>query len=433
MSKPLRILSINFPFQSRDVVEEGTLLTERALFDFDVVVIRPEQFPASRDYQGYRVFNSVMETKRIELDRLFQQGGVLVVILDAPDIYRVDTGGYSSSTKYEANNYQFLRHDFVASVRSGIGQQINYSDPGEPFVSVLKKSTVAWTAYLSSIPGHPFNDLKFFASAGAGTAIAGKMPYREGHLVLLPNLKQLDEGSFFEACAEYRYKRQGSTPPDWVEGVSLPGIPVIQDKINDLNKQISELQVARSEAEQELQARSAYLKLLYEKGKAQLEPIVLRALDDLGFGTTPGEIIQGTNYEIDGRTKNGSMDGIVEVKGSRKQIALDEFSPFVIKILADQEARNAISKGILVGNSLCETKPETRLGDLVFSPHVLEAAKRNSVALINSTELFCLCCTLLDGVEVDEAAIREAIINSNGFVDLKPFCGVPPWHRPGSV
>jgi len=29
-----------------------------------------------------------------------------------------------------------------------------------------------------------------------------------------------------------------------------------------------------------------------------LEPIVRRALDDLGFGTTPSAIIAGTNYEI---------------------------------------------------------------------------------------------------------------------------------------
>jgi hypothetical protein len=173
--------------------------------------------------------------------------------------------------------------------------------------------------------------------------------------------------------------------------------------------------------------RVALRKLLYEKGKTQLEPTVRRALDDLGFGTKPGETITGTNYEIDGRTTNGLSPGIIEVKGSKKQIALDEFSPFVIKILADYQATNIMSKGILIGNGLCETKPESRLGDKVFSPHVLDAAKRNSVALINSIELYWACCTLLEGHIVDKDALREALLDGNGYVDLSPFCGTNPF------
>ncbi len=35
-----------------------------------------------------------------------------------------------------------------------------------------------------------------------------------------------------------------------------------------------------------------YQMLLYEKGKTQLEPIVVRALNDLGFGAIAGEIIE---------------------------------------------------------------------------------------------------------------------------------------------
>jgi hypothetical protein len=150
-------------------------------------------------------------------------------------------------------------------------------------------------------------------------------------------------------------------------------------------------------------------------------------LNDFGFKVTPSEVIKGTNYEIDGRTTEGSEPGIIEVKGSRKQIALDEFSPFVVKILADQQASNVISKGIMVGNGLCETRPEERLVDVVFSPHVLEGSKRNSIALINSIELYWLCCTLLEGGTVDKAAVREAILNGNGYIDLKPFCGKSPW------
>ena len=428
MSKQLKVISINFPFLSTEVVEEDTLATDRALFDFDVVVIRPHRFSqAMQDYSTYSYFESLMSKKKTELDRLFAQGGVLVVLLDVPSILTVNTGSYSTGGTYRVNNYEFLKYNFVGCLRSGSGERISYADPSEPFVAVLKNSKVAWTAYVASVPEYPLNDLKFFASAGAGTAVAGRMAYGEGHLILLPNLKQLDEPSFFEACAEYRYKRQGSKPPDWVPQVFVPGLSAIDSEVESVEKQMSALQASAAQLRQSADELSAFRKLLYEKGKTQLEPIVRRALDVLGFETTPGGTIGGTIYEIDGRTRQGSLPGIVEVKGSKNRIVFDEFSPFVVKILADHQASSVVSKGILIGNGLCEKRPETRLGDVVFSQHVLDGSKRNSVALINSTELYWLCCTLLGGDTVDKNAVREAILNGNGHVDLKPFCGKSPW------
>jgi hypothetical protein len=73
-----------------------------------------------------------------------------------------------------------------------------------------------------------------------------------------------------------------------------------------------------------------------------------------------------------------------------------------------------------------ESRPNSRLGDAVFSRHVLDGAQTNSIALINPVELYWLCCTLLDG-SVDTDAVRNAILTGNGYVDLKPFCGKSPF------
>jgi hypothetical protein len=432
MSKKLRTLSINFQFQDPTVVIEPSLATERALFDFDVVVIRPLGFDGFKrgDFALEQTIETVMGTKRGELGRLWAQGGVLVVVADVPDRYEVTTGGYSMGTRYSATNYDFLDIRFANSLHTGRGQKIEYHDPTEPFVTVLKNSEVAWTAYFADTPEYPFSDLRFFATAGRGTALAGKMQCGEGHLIVLPNLTLLDEESFFEACADYRYKRQGSTPPDWVKSVSVPGLGLIEADIAKIDKQMSDLETARKELEQGFDERASYRKLLYEKGKTQLEPIALRALDDLGFGTKPSEIIRGTNYEIDGRTTKGSSPGIIETKGSKKQILLDEFSPFVVKLLPDYDATGVMSKGIFVGNGLCGDDPGKRLGNVVFSPHVLKAATGHSVALINSVELYWLCCDLLSGRTVDLEALRETILAANGYVDLKKFCdGEPPFGK----
>ena len=120
MSKQLRVISINFPFQSTEVVEEDSLATQKALFDFDVVVIRPPGFnPSRKEYATYSYLESVMSSKKTELGRLFAQGGVLVVILDAPTTLTAQTSSYSSGRTYSVNNYQFLSHRFVDSLCSG--------------------------------------------------------------------------------------------------------------------------------------------------------------------------------------------------------------------------------------------------------------------------------------------------------------------------
>jgi hypothetical protein len=390
-------------------------------------VIRPESFESfePENYAVHSVLESLNTKKREELDSLFTQGGVVVVFLDTPSYYSVSS---DFATIREVNNYGFLHNHFAACVNSAHGQQITYIDTNEPFVQVLNKSTVAWTAYMVACPAiYPFNDLKFFAKAGAAGFLAGKMPCKEGQLVLLPNVSELDEDSFLEVCREYRFQKQGTTPPDWTHSIFLPGLPPIESEIADVDQHISKLQEARSLLNQQLDERAAYRKLLYEKGMTQLEPIVRRALGDLEFGVSPGEIIQGTNFEIDGRTSTGSTPGIIEVKGSKNQIAFGEFSGLVTKLLADQQASGTASKGILVGNGFCETAPSSRLGHAVFTAHILEGAKKHSVALINSVELYWLCCSLLDGTTVDKNAVREAILTGNGYVDLKPFCGKSPF------
>ena len=426
MNKKLRVASINFPF-SEHAVDYLALDSDRALFDYDVVVIRPSEFGGIEGKRGtYEQLYSAMEVKRKELKILLAQGGILIVIIDVPDYYSAEFPHNRNTYRLSVSNYDFLDGKLASFLEKGTGNQISYSNAAEPFVGVLKKSTVAWTAYVTRMPDTDLKPLKFFAHTGRAGALAGKMAYDEGHLILLPNLRHLDEKTFFEACTEYRFKRQGSIPPDWAGKVLVPGLQPIEAAIADLDKRIGELQTERQLRNVELEGRAAYRKLLYEKGKAQLEPIVLRALDQLDFGTSPGEIIAGI-HEIDGRTIKGSRTGIVEVKGSKNQIAQSEFSPFVTKILADAEVSKKYSKGILVGNGLCETGPHTRLGDSVFSPHVLDGAKLNSVALVNSVELCWLICALLRGDPVDKNAVREAILTGNGYIDLKPFSGKSPF------
>jgi hypothetical protein len=80
-----------------------------------------------------------------------------------------------------------------------------------------------------------------------------------------------------------------------------------------------------------------------------------------------------------------------------------------------------------VGNGLCLERPEKRLGSGVFSSHVLEAAKTNSVALVNTVELYAVLCVVLAGEKLDLPTIRERILTTNGYVDLREFLVNPPF------
>lgn len=432
LARSLRVLSINFPFRTQAVVNETALSTARALFDADVVVIRPEQLPvkAEGDWGLFEKLRTTFAKKRAELIRLLDGGGVLVVILDVVREIEYNTGRYSygGGNVYNLSNYDFLDDRLFEAIGNGTGESLDANDPAEPFIRVLRRSKVHWTAYLQKRPAHPLGAIRTFAwSEGKACMIGAAVEISAGHIIFLPNLKELDETEFFEACREYRFGREGSPPPQWLSKVYLPGEASLDEKIA---KAQDEVEIAEKSLQTALADRSilcAFKKLTYEKGKTHLEPIVRKVLDVLGFGTTPSEIIPGTNIEIDGRTTIGSTMGIVEIKGSRKQIALDDFSPLLNKLLADLQNSSKASKGILVGNGLCEDEPSSRLGESIFSAHVLDAARRSSVVLLNSVELYWLVTGVLSGEIKDIGSIRESILATNGYLDLRPYCGKDPF------
>lgn len=225
---------------------------------------------------------------------------------------------------------QFATPHFFRCLNNGRGNNVVMID-ADPFSAVIKKSTVVWTAFIVAKPPYPLSDPVYFVRNGAKSYVGGRVSLSAGNVVFLPNFEQLDEGQCFEACREYRYEREGTPVPVWCEKVPLPGLLAANEKIIEIDETLRNVEGAKREANRERDDLLAYKKLLYEKGKTQLEPIVRRALNQIGFKSTPGETIPDTGFEIDGRTTVGSSPGILEIKGSKKQIALDEYSPFIPK------------------------------------------------------------------------------------------------------
>jgi len=431
MAKVPKTISINFPFKNPSVVNQPDFSTQRALFDFEVAVVRPYAIrpptpnppgPLRVQFDRYAQVKEEIGNRNEDIMRLLGEGGLLVVVLDVIEIIECHTGGYSMGTLYTATNYDFLHAFFLECIRNGSGEKV-ICDPSDPFSNVIKNSDIHWTAFILSrirMP-LPFNRSDVFATNSGETYVGASVAVGPGHVVFLPNFKRLNEELFFEACVEYRERRQGTPPPDWVASIYLPGQTESERGIELLSEKIAGLEADRKQKLKDLDELLGYKNLLFEKGKTRLEPIVVKAFNALGFQASPAETIPGTDFEIDGRTKAGSVPGILEVKGSKNQIGLDEFAPFTTKILADFQATNVHSKGILIGNGLCLEKPERRLGNGVFSSHVLDAGKRNAVSLVNSVELYAVLCNVLDGLITDLEKLRDKILSANGYADLRPF------------
>src|SRR6478735_11735664 len=99
MARSLKILSINFPFRNEDVEQARSLTVDQALFDYDVVVIRPYLLSRNTSRSGeesnFFTVRAEITGKIKDLERLLVSGGLLIVILDVVDVLEYHSGKYS--------------------------------------------------------------------------------------------------------------------------------------------------------------------------------------------------------------------------------------------------------------------------------------------------------------------------------------------------
>src|SRR5208282_1650869 len=166
MAKELRIISVNFPFKNQAVVNEPHFGMASALFDFDAVVVRPfDLLPFLRrptfrlgdevgiEGEDYANLRERVTAKCGDLQRLLEQGGVLVIILDRLCRFQFDTNrhGYSSGgTLYTVSNFDFIEDQFSSFIQNGSGRNLRITMPQEPFARVLTHSQVEWTSFIST-------------------------------------------------------------------------------------------------------------------------------------------------------------------------------------------------------------------------------------------------------------------------------------------
>ncbi len=443
MGKSLRLVSINFPFIESHVDHVRSLATPKALFDYDVVVIRPHPLtwllnhPVSRagsecwvEGSDFAKVESVVTRAKSGILRLLGRGGLVVVILDSIEVLKWNpyaTGHPHLAGVHKISNYDFLDEQFHSCVSNGSGQDVRLVDTSTPFSKVVQNSSVRWTAFLERRPMCPYDNPQIFARNTSDRVIGAVFECAGGHIVTLPNFERLNEQEFLTACWAYRSERQEANPPLWIPSIYLPGEYEANNRITGFQVEIKRLQQKQASELERREELLGHKNLLYQQGRVHLEAAVRNALDLVGFQTTPPEVLPGCPIEISGRIRGVSMPGVLQVGASSRQITCEEFKMFAPKVVEDNKHTQVPSKRVFVGNGFNETPPGTRLGTVIFSPRVVEEAQEQSISLLNSVELYWVVCGVLSKEIDDLERIREAILTTSGYVDLRPFCSIPPF------
>ena len=149
-------------------------------------------------------------------------------------------------------------------------------------------------------------------------------------------------------------KTLGFTPPGWIDTVSVPHVPTVEEKIQTREKKIDLLSKEIDELNDERNSLNSILRLLYASGN-ELEEIVRFCFEELGAEVTPAKYGQ-EEYVLRYKGK----EYLVEVKGVSKSISLTHQRQLYDYMTKFEDDTNQACKGILFGNAWRTIHPNER-------------------------------------------------------------------------
>lgn len=243
-----------------------------------------------------------------------------------------------------------------------------------------------------------------------------------GYILFLPYLavdEAEKEAAVLINCVRTLQETAAVTPPpEWVSRYRLPGEDKNQPLINEVSAEIHKLEERKGALIEEQEAVRRFKKLLYERGKYQLEPVVRAAFRLLGCQVLePDECEKEYEKKCDAilHLPEGSR-AIVEIEGKNADaIHVEKYRQLLdymdLAITADGD-----HKGILVGNGFRLLDPEERPPKEQFTDDVKKRAGRKGYCLLTTCELFRAVRITLERPDDEQLKknIRNGIIGCEG-------------------
>lgn len=416
----MRILAINYSLDHWYVDQAGSIASDKAFADYDVIVADPwpvetilgidkvesgtlEDEQTLTDYVSQRI-----DERFSEASAFLQAGGTIVSILRPLADWRRNK---TLAGRPTLNNYMwFLRSGSPSGllpIKPGVGHQLEYIEKNSPFCSYLEINGIAWEAYWTGPSS------RSLAWDTAGRVVALVYQAGKGQIVLLPSCSSLDRGRVLIDCLRSWWasltESDEEEAPGWVQDIS----PLIEEQLEEererIGAEIQRLREERAEKLTQIQRVRKLSYLLWGTGSV-LEEAVREAFSWLDFRVEKKERVDLViTYPLG--------TAFVEVVGSENVITVGKLNQLGGYII---DWGPPSVKGILIGNAfrLQALKDRPPHCDW-FSRETVESAMSRGYALLTTDDLYYAVDWVLQQSNSDASlSLQQAIFDARGLCNL---------------
>jgi hypothetical protein len=447
----LSILSIGLDLDN-DQITKADFMSAPSFHDFDVVLIDPTAvvdvlcketklikvkdgfFTIEYDDKGTnKLIDRTVKQRNKETAHFLSLGRLVITVLRAPFIaflcsYR-DEWPQSDKKAQWVNIYDWLPLRYSSDTMTSIlskekGKKIKLVDPKSSFAEyfdAFDKQLYYEACLDEKQKPYYFENFHTIAKTHGELPVAFSFELEGGQVVFLPPVEDPDPkklaGVLLGCILANSGKIEESEPPSWLQNYRalVPDLADSEHQEEMLIAQLQKLGKQLDSIQQQKAERGKYLKLLYEQGKFQLEPVVRDAFSLFGFTVTDAD-------PSDGLLESEEGTAILEIEGKDDSaINIDKYSKLLNYVINDEEqTQQGRKQGILVGNGFRLTDPAERAQQ--FTKEVVGASKNTRFCLLTTQTLFELVCKVLNEPDNDDLKhqIRKHLLTTNGLFQLKP-------------
>ncbi len=427
----MRVATSGFFLDHTDVENKRTL-SEFSLANYDAVIVDPKSLraiveensitlrdstpivPFDRTLSAAKILG-LFKDKKSEIQRMLQGPRLVVTFMREFWTSKVATK-YWIEEPETVSTFSWIPLAERLSFRNSDIDRISLEDIESPFSDYFQHMAGKLRAECVLEKHHHTVDLIPLAKDGIGRIVSFEISFGTGKLVFLPfpekvkNRKLIAE-LFMECVKKSIASSEETPPPDWTSGYPVPGTAILEEKVEELDGRIGKLTKEKRRYQKSLNLLLSFRKLLYEKGKLQLKPAVIKSLEMFGFKASAAEFADVILSSPEGEMvlqieaeDNGPV-GLEKVRNLRKQLA--------------RHPASGSLKGLIVVNSYRLLTPSKR--EVEFSDDLISYAEVSGVSLVSTYEIYKAVCKVLESKRNSndiKEALRRKIFEGKGICKL---------------
>ncbi len=251
---------------------------------------------------------------------------------------------------------------------------------------------------------------------GAGVPLTVK----EGRMVFLPSIEVSEEDVVAMVLTDILGIRIAVPEPPWATNMVAPGQPEIDQRIEQMKRDIADLEGRLKNGEEERESARRCVHLLY-KMDVDLEEVVREVFAALGAEVEPPDDPGKEDGWVSVTIGDENSEGVLEIKATKK----DQFNQKGLRQLMEWKNRGILHrqktyKGIFIGNSGAEKDLSERA--VAFAPEWSKSAQQAQIVALDTRDLYTLYCLNCEG-KLDTNQFWRTLFQTNGIFDANPFLG----------